>query len=143
MTEVHFYNMQQKKLEQALPEILTQALERQQRAVVKAGSTERLEWLNNALWTYDPASFLPHGMAKDGHAAEQPVWLTTEDENPNQATVLVLTDGASSAMMEKFDLCCELFDGNDEAAVLAARERWKTYKNGDSSTFSRIIAVNS
>jgi len=133
MTEVHFYNMQQKKLEQVLPEILSQALKERRRAIVKAGSPERLEWLNAALWTYDPASFLPHGTAKDGHAADQPVWLTLEDENPNQATILVLTDGASSEMMDRFDLCCELFDGNDEAAVLAARERWKDYKDKEYS----------
>ena len=129
MTEIRFYHMQQKKLEQALPEILAKALERQHRVVVKAGSRERLEALNTSLWTYDPASFLPHGMMKDGREAEQPVWLTTEDENPNQATVLVLVDGATSEAVERVDLCCELFDGNDEDAVLAARARWKTYKD--------------
>jgi DNA polymerase-3 subunit chi len=129
MTDIRFYHMQQKKLEQALPEILGKALERQYRIIVKAGSIERLEALNNSLWTSDPDSFLPHGMIKDGHEADQPVWLTTEDDNPNQATVLVLTDGATSAAVGNFDLCCEIFDGNDDAAVAAARERWKTYKD--------------
>jgi DNA polymerase-3 subunit chi len=129
MTEVRFYHMQQKRLEQALPEILSKALERQYRAVVKAGSPERVEALDTALWTYDPASFLPHGFRKDGHAAEQPVWLTTGDDNPNGATVLVLADGATSDSVGAFELCCELFDGNDDAAVAAARERWKSYKD--------------
>lgn len=129
MAEIRFYHMQQKKLEQALPEILSRALERQHRVVVKAGSRERLESLNSVLWTYDPASFLPHGMNRDGYESEQPVWLTTEDDNPNRATVLVLVDGATSVAAGTVDLCCELFDGNDETAVLAARERWKTYKD--------------
>jgi DNA polymerase-3 subunit chi len=133
MTEIRFYHMQQKKLEQALPEILAKALERRQRVVVKAGSRERLEALNAGLWTYDSASFLPHGMMKDGPAAEQPIWLTTEDDNPNQATVLVLVEGASPAAAGNFDLCCDLFDGNDEAAVLAARERWKKHKDSGCS----------
>ncbi|MCE9506732.1 MAG: DNA polymerase III subunit chi [Alphaproteobacteria bacterium] len=129
MTEIRFYHLQQKKLEQALPEILAKALERGHRVAVKADSAERLEALNGILWTYDPESFLPHGMARDGHEAEQPVWLTTEDDNPNQASVLVLVDGAPSAAVEKFELCCEIFDGNDAAAVGAARQRWKTYKD--------------
>ena len=129
MTDIRFYHLQQKKLEQALPEILAKALERGHRVVVKADSAERLEALNGILWAYDPESFLPHGMARDGHEAEQPVWLSTEDDNPNQATVLVLVDGATSAAVEKFDLCCEIFDGNDPAVVLAARERWKDYKD--------------
>lgn len=129
MTDIRFYHMMQKKLEQALPEILSKALERQHRIVVKAGSRETLEALNTVLWTYDPESFLPHGTDKNGHEAEQPVWLTTEDENPNKATVLILVDGATSETVGKADLCCELFDGNDEAAVQSARGRWKAYKN--------------
>jgi DNA polymerase-3 subunit chi len=129
MTEIRFYHMQQKKLEQALPEILAKALERKHRAVVKACSRELLETLNTSLWAYDSASFLPHGLVKNGTEAEQPVWLTTEDENPNQATVLVLVEGAVSDAAGNFELCCDLFDGNDEAAVLAARERWKKHKD--------------
>jgi DNA polymerase-3 subunit chi len=128
MTEVRFYHMLQKRLEQALPEIVAKALERGHRIVVKTGSRERLEALDSALWTQDPASFLPHGAVKDGFEAEQPVWLTLEDENPNKATVLILTDGATAAEVGGFALCCEIFDGNDEAAVKAARERWKFYK---------------
>ncbi|MBT5666079.1 MAG: DNA polymerase III subunit chi, partial [Rhodospirillaceae bacterium] len=46
---------------------------------------------------------------------------------PNGATVLFLTDGAESANIGKYDLCCELFDGNADDAVAAARERWKRY----------------
>jgi DNA polymerase-3 subunit chi len=121
--------MMQKRLEQALPEIVAKALERKHRILIKAGSRERVEVLDTALWTQDPASFLPHGYAKDGFEKEQPVFLTTEDENPNGADVLILTDGASSEMTDGFALCCELFDGNDENAVKAAREKWKFYKD--------------
>ena len=40
---------------------------------------------------------------------------------------MVLADGASSARMAEFERCLELFDGNDSAAVAAARLRWKDY----------------
>ena len=91
MTEVRFYHMLSKRLEKALPEIVAKAIERQSRVVIKAGSRERVEALDTVLWTDDPASFLPHGFIKDGFESEQPVWLTTNDENPNSATVLILT----------------------------------------------------
>lgn len=130
MTDIRFYHMQQKRLEQALPEILSKAHERNLRVVVKAGSRERVEALDTALWTFNPASFLPHGYVHDGFEAEQPVWLTTEEENPNQATMLVLTDGATSDKVGDYALCCEIFDGNDEEAVTAARARWTSYKAG-------------
>jgi DNA polymerase-3 subunit chi len=128
MTEVRFYHLQRTPLEAALPPMLEKTLERGQRAVVMAGSEERVEHLAGHLWTYDERSFLPHGSARDGHAERQPIWLTAQDENPNAAQVLFLTDGAASTRVEDYTLCVELFDGNDAAAVTAARERWSRYK---------------
>jgi len=128
MTEVRFYHLQRRTLEQALPKILEKVLERNWRAVVLAGSAERVDALNQHLWTYDQNSFLPHGAARDGFADQQPVWLTAEDENPNGATVLVTVDGSVSDRMGGYDLVCDLFDGNDEEAVFAARDRWKLCK---------------
>src|SRR5690606_39810714 len=61
----------------------------------------------------DLRGFLPHGNKRDGHAARQPIWLTAEDENPNGAQVLFLTDGATSDRVPEYQLCIELFDGND------------------------------
>lgn len=128
MTEVRFYHLTRKTLEQALPEMLEKTLERGWRAVVIAGSPERAEALTQHLWTYRPDGFLPHGNAKDGHAEIQPVWLTAEDERPNNAEVLFLTDGASSAHLGDYARVCEQFDGNDEGAVTTARQRWAAYK---------------
>lgn len=128
MTEIRFYHLQSKRLEQALPEIVAKALERNMRVVIMAGSRERIEALDTALWTWDAASFLPHGYVKDGTEAEQPVWLTDNDENPNNADTLFLTDGARSGKIGDYALCCEIFDGNDEEAVAAARARWSEYK---------------
>jgi DNA polymerase III subunit chi len=128
MTEIRFYHLQRTALEAALPPMLEKTLERGQRAVVMAGSAERVEHLVDHLWTYSERSFLPHGSVRDGHAEMQPVWLTTADENPNGAQVLFLTDGATCGRVADYQLCVELFDGNNEPAVQAARERWKGYK---------------
>jgi DNA polymerase-3 subunit chi len=128
MTDIRFYHMMTKRLEQALPELLAKAITVQPRIVIKAGSRERIEVLDSLLWTFDAASFLPHGYVRDGNEAEQPIWLTTEDDNPNGARMLVLADGATSDQVANYELCCELFDGNDESAVQAARARWTAYK---------------
>ena len=128
MTEIGFYHLQRWPLERALPKLLEKVLKRGMRAVVVAGSEERVEALNTTLWTYQDESFLPHGSARDGNAEAQPIWLTVEDENPNGATVLVLTDGADSAQLDRFDRCVLMFDGTDEEAVAAARRRWQVYK---------------
>ncbi|MER2519455.1 MAG: DNA polymerase III subunit chi [Bdellovibrionales bacterium] len=126
-TEVRFYHLTRKTLEQALPEMLEKTVERGWRAVVMAGSAERVEALTQMLWSYSPNGFLAHGNAKDGYAEMQPIWLTERDERPNRAEVLFLIDGASCAEAQGYQRVCELFDGNDEGAVTEARRRWRDY----------------
>jgi DNA polymerase-3 subunit chi len=114
-------------LERALPKLLEKAFERGHRSIVLAGSKERVEDLNGILWTYEERSWLPHGSAGDGDAAEQPIFLTAEDENPNGADVLVAVDGRAPASTEGFARIIDMFDGRDEAMVAAARLRWRGY----------------
>ncbi len=92
MTEVLFYHLQNAPLERVLPDLLERSLQRGWRAIVRAGSKERLDALNNTLWTYRDESFLPHGTLEDGPPELEPVFLTTEDDNPNGANVLFLVD---------------------------------------------------
>ncbi len=126
MAEVLFYHLTQTPLERTLPALLEKSLQRGWRVLVKGGNAERLAFLDETLWTYRDDSFLPHGMgAKDGEL--QPVYLTVGDEEPNQANILFLVDGAAYPFdkMNSFERVCVLFDGNDADAVSAAREDWK------------------
>lgn len=128
MTDIRFYHLVHRDLEQILPDLLEKTLSRQWKAVVMAGSEERVEALANHLWTYRADSFLPHGTAKDGHAEDQPIWITTGDECPNKASVLFLTDGATAENIGHYERVCVLFDGRDDVAVAAARKDWARYK---------------
>ncbi|MBI3516383.1 MAG: DNA polymerase III subunit chi [Proteobacteria bacterium] len=130
MTEFSFYQLLRTPLEQALPKILEKVRELELRAVVVVGSETRVETLSQVLWTYDPGAFLAHGSARDGHPGDQPIWLTALDENPNAAEVVVLADGATVAAPQSFQRCIEIFDGRDEAATAAARERYKQARDG-------------
>jgi DNA polymerase-3 subunit chi len=129
MTEIRFYHLTRAALEQVLPDLLEKTLERGMKAVVMASSPERVEALTQHLWIYNPNKFLPHGNEKDGHAEMQPIWLTPIDERPNEADILFLTDGAKSDRADEYKRVCEIFDGNDESAVAAARKRWSAYKS--------------
>jgi DNA polymerase-3 subunit chi len=127
-TEVLFYQLERQPLDRVLPGLLEKTLERGWRAVVQAGGEERLEALDALLWTYRDESFLPHGTARDGFAAQQPVFLTTGEDNPNGASVRFLVDGADCGDLGFYGRVVYLFDGRDEDARAKARERWKTAK---------------
>ena len=128
-TEVLFYHLEQQTLEKVLPSLVEKTLERGWRAVVQAGSSERLAAIDLALWTYKEDSFLAHGTAKEGYAADQPVYLTTTGETPNGAGVRFLVDGAEAECFTGFVRIVYMFDGNDADAVKVARGQWTAAKN--------------
>ncbi|MFC4169468.1 DNA polymerase III subunit chi [Teichococcus aestuarii] len=128
MSEIGFYHLTRTPLAAALPKLLGRVLAQNGRAVVRVGDAERLESLDAALWLSADPDWLPHGSPRSGHAAMQPIWLTTEDEAPNDARFLFLVDGAESARLGSYDRVFDLFDGQDEAAVAAARQRWSAAK---------------
>ena len=126
---VDFYHLLTSPLERALPQLLEKVIQSGNRALVLAASQDRVEALANLLWTYAPNSWIPHGTAKDGFAENQPIWLTDVEENPNGARVLVLTEGMTSARLQDYDRCLDLFDGANEDALTQARARWSAARN--------------
>ena len=60
MTDVRFYHLTRTRLEDALPVMLGRTLERGGRAVVRLATPERLKALDEWLWTFDDAAFIPH-----------------------------------------------------------------------------------
>ena len=130
MSEVRFHHLERRRVDQALPGLLELAAQEGRRVVVRASSDEMVAALNERLWTYDDASFLPHGGAGDGDPMSQPIFLTSEAENPNAATMLVRLSGAeASPADDAFDLIVLMFDGRDEAALAEARSEWRRLKD--------------
>lgn len=112
-----------------MPKLLEKVMQAGHRAVLLAGSEERVASLNAHLWSYEERAWLPHGDQSDGNTAEQPIYLTTVEENPNQADVLVMIDGIEPSYMASFDIAIDIFDGRNEDALAAARGRWRTCKD--------------
>ncbi|QXM23457.1 DNA polymerase III subunit chi [Elioraea tepida] len=136
MPERGFYHLTRTPLETALPKLLGRVLALGERAVVLIGEPERLEPISTALWLSADPDWLPHGHAGTGHADLQPIWLTTVAENPNGARHLFLVAGADAEDASAFARVFDLFDGEDEAAVAAARRRWAAARaRGETLTY--------
>jgi DNA polymerase III subunit chi len=130
-SEVWFYHLTRWPLERALPPLLEKTLERGWRALVRTGSQEGLETLDQHLWTWKEDSFLPHGAAGGDTDSDQPVLLTTGLSNDNEAQVLFVVDHAIAGDLEGYSRTILIFDGRDEDAVAAARAEWRRAKDND------------
>ena len=129
MSDVLFYHLLSTPLEAVLPDLLEKSLAKGWRAVVQTGHSVRVETLNNALWTYNEASFLPHGSSADGDGETQPIWLTDGTDNPNGAAIRFLVDGAEIEDAGSYERVVYLFNGNDPDQLAHARVRWKVEKS--------------
>jgi DNA polymerase-3 subunit chi len=133
MTETLFYHLERRSLDDVLPNLVTRTLERGQRVLIKAESADRASAIDTLLWTYDDQSFLPHAQVGDGDAKRQPVLITTEDANANDANVLFLVGGAEPLPWSGADAAALarivlMFDGRDADSLTRARAAWKEAK---------------
>ncbi|EEA92660.1 DNA polymerase III subunit chi [Pseudovibrio sp. JE062] len=131
MSEVLFYQLSKFPLERALPTLLEKCLERDWVVTVQFGTEERCDAIDSYLWTYSDDGFLPHGTKKEGHPEFQPIYLTTESDNPNEAIVRFLVDRAPLPDPAQYQRVVYMFDGNDQEALQEARQRWLEVKNSD------------
>jgi DNA polymerase-3 subunit chi len=140
MTEVYFYHLEKRSLDEVLPGLVERALARSWRALIRAESAERAQAVDSLLWTWSEASFLPHAQAGDGPSAQQPVLITVEEGNPNGAHVLFLIGGAMPISWQQepstFARIVVLIDGRDAAALSAARAAWSAARQaGHEATY--------
>jgi DNA polymerase-3 subunit chi len=130
MTETLFYHLERRGLDETLPPLVEKTRERGWRALIRADSAERASAIDNRLWTYRDQSFLPHALEGEGEAARQPVLITVEENNANNADVLFLVGGAvpsswDGAETSGFARIVVMFDGRDPDMLGAARAAWK------------------
>ncbi len=127
---VDFYHLQRQTLEDVLPKLLEKAYSTDKKIKVKVGTEPRLDFLNSLLWTYSEEAFLPHGTTKDGMSDLQPIFLSADDNTPNNATFLFLVDGADINISDisKYERVFNIFDGNSQDSLTQARTIWKELK---------------
>ncbi len=128
--EILFYCLERKSIEDILPGLLERTIERGWRAVVRTDSKERMNALDNHLWTFSDQSFLAHGTEGTDHSSLQPVYLTTGEENPNTSSVLFLAGGEVPSQWQAprfagYARIVLLFNGQDEEILAAARTSWR------------------
>ncbi|HEX2541486.1 MAG TPA: DNA polymerase III subunit chi [Caldimonas sp.] len=129
MTEISFYFNVPSRAGYACR--LLRKARRQGLGLTVVGPRDALLGLDNDLWAFDPAEFLPHDWVE--HAGRVPerlrqgtVWLADHGlQAPVHDALLNLGDSAPSGY-ETFARLLEVVS-TDEADRAAARERWKGY----------------
>lgn len=126
-----FYHLKRTTLERAVGPLLEKCLERGWRVLAVSPDATRRAALDEALWTYDDDSFLPHGQAEAAglDPSRQPILIAAELENQNEAAVALLMDGVDLPVDASFERCMVMFDDGDGPTRQKAREQFKAAKD--------------
>jgi len=133
MTKVAFYHLQTRSLLDAIPSLAAKIFASSMRGLIKAKDKDTLNAIDKALWTFTADSFLPHRISGKGFEQDQGLLLSLDDENLNDANVLMLVDGAKIPDISGFERVLYIFDGNTPERVTQAREDWKVLKETEAN----------
>ena len=94
------------------------------RATIYANEHERLNELDSVLWTFSTNSFVPHGTEKHDY---QHVMLTTNVENANSSSVLILINNFDSDVWQtlSFKKLLFVFDTSLDSHSLTVHDSLK------------------
>ncbi len=127
MVTINFYHLTALPLSQALIQLLEKTRQADKKAVVRLPSKERIESISNWLWVSKSDSWLPHGFAPT-QPDYQPIWLTTEQDNPIDAEFLFVAESASMEEIQHYERVFYLFDSHVPQELESARALWKSLK---------------
>lgn len=130
MARIDFYHLQRQTLEEVLPKLVTKAYATGKRVLICTKSEEKADQLNDWLWVFNDESFIPHGTKKDGFTDQQPVFITSDNQNANNAEFLFVVNSAEISVekMTDYERAFFIFDGNSSTELDQARNFWKQAK---------------
>ncbi|MBB5709380.1 DNA polymerase III subunit chi [Sphingomonas xinjiangensis] len=120
--QVDFYHLSRTPLERVLPRIAERILATGGRLLVVAIDEQTRMGLDQLLWTYAAASFLPHGLAGGEDDASQPVLISRVPDGANGAQNVALADGVWRDEVLAFTRVFHFFT---EDRIREARAVWK------------------
>ena len=126
MTQITFLHGALDRL-QAVATWLAQARQEGKQVLVYVPATERGEQLDRLLWTSPATGFTPHCRAGDKLAAETPILLASDlDQPPHDECLLTLSDEVPPGF-SRFQRLIEIVS-DDDGDKLPGRERFRFYR---------------
>ena len=132
LPEISFYKLTALPILKAAPKLIEKIYYSGQRLVVVAEQEDLLQSLDNVLWSYSTKHFIPHATFQDPHPNDQPIYLTHNMENPNNASI-VMALGIVEITNIVANKHIYMFDGNDKKQLTFARKKWQSYKKQGNS----------
>ncbi|MCR4555293.1 MAG: DNA polymerase III subunit chi [Alphaproteobacteria bacterium] len=126
--ELNFYHVMSGNLVPSVAKLLEKVYDSGKKSVFFSPLEDRVKVVDKTLWTFSKNAFIPHGDKSLGFSELQSVYLTSEIENPNKATVLVMTDDFDyKSWNQDFERVIYIFEDDNSAEI--AQSMFSDLKN--------------
>ena len=129
MTRIDFYVLPEHGTDRALTgcRLTAKAYARKHRVYLHAGSPAEVDHLDELLWTFRDASFVPHRPADDDRLPEAPVVIGCAEPPHGHDDVLVNLTEEVPPFFSRFERVVELVPAEPQAKQ-RARDRFRFYQ---------------
>mgnify|MGYP001279270940 FL=1 len=130
MPEILFYKTLPLEVEKTFYSLVEKSNEKGLISVAIFNNEEKLDLINDFLWTNKQDSFLPHVKRSDEIVTDFsiPLYLTTEEENPYNAEILFSIDGYIPKKIDSWERLIFIADPNDNALLEKYKKFYETIK---------------
>jgi DNA polymerase-3 subunit chi len=127
MTAIDFYTHVNDRLEVAT-KLVAKAFAQHRSVRVLTPDAATTDALDRLLWIHPPIGFLPHCRVDHRLAAETPIWIDHVLEHQGPAAVLINLHPSPPPFFSRFERLAEIVGIDDDAQALAARSRYRFYR---------------
>lgn len=119
--ELNFYHVMSGNLVPSVVRLLEKIYNTGKKSIFFSPLEDRVKIVDKTLWTFSKNAFIPHGDKELGFADQQSVYMASEIENPNQATLLVMTDSFDyKSWNQEFEKVIFVFEDDDSTKTAQA-----------------------
>ena len=128
MLHIGFYQLGDVSVNDAVLLLVQKALCQGKKMLIFCPNPAAVE-IDNALWSHDQNSWLPHGLDAAPGAELASVWVCSDmSSNPINANYLILLHGAEPHSWAGFERGFVVFDGKSDTQLQQARSQWQRWK---------------
>ncbi len=123
--EINFYQVDDIIYKSIAP-LLIKVLDEEKKALIYCQDEKQVIEIDDGLWSFSKTKFIPHGTKNTKLApANQPVFITNQTENANQAEYLIMLGEVEEKFLSQFGKIFYFFSSGN---VVDARKLWAKYK---------------
>lgn len=128
MKEINFYCVEE-EVNNFLYNFLSKLVDKGNRIFIYSENTEKMEKLDNALWTIKKVEFLPHLLYNDKGAEETLIIISNQKENKNNSNFILISSYFDDLeFLNSFEKIFYIFSPINQNIIEYTKNSWLKYK---------------